>query len=220
MQSDDALHLLNNVAVEQGGFVTTDQARAVGVTSKTMVELARRRLLERFVPRVYALAFGRPSSPNDELFAAWLALDGSVLPWTRGEHEPTAVVSHASAAAVRGLGSIIPGLPEFTVRRPRSQRPDLQLHTSQLDPRDWEWLVMPPAFRLPVTTPARTVTDLIAARYEPDYVRRAIRESWPSRAAASRELLAAADRRSGSHARVRAEIEPLLALTFPDGEQP
>ncbi len=220
MQSDDALHLLNNVAVDQGGFVTTHQARAVGVTSKTMVELARRNRLERFLPRVYAMAFGRPHSPNDELFAAWLALDGEVLPWTRGEHEPKAVVSHASAAALRGLGSIIPGLPEFTVRRPRSQRRELRLHTSQLDPRDWEWLMAPPAFRLPVTTPARTVTDLIAARYERDYLRRAILESWPSRAAAGRELLAAGDRRSGSHARVRAEIEPLLALTFPDGDRP
>jgi hypothetical protein len=220
MQSDDALHLLNDVAVDQGGFVTTDQARAIGVTSKTMVELARRNLLERLLPRVYALAFGRPHSPNDELFAAWLALDGNVLPWERREHEPKAVVSHASAAALRGLGSIIPGLPEFTARRPASQRSELRLHTSQLDPRDWEWFMAPPAFQLPVTTPARTVTDLIAARYERDYLRRAILETWPSPATASRDLLAAADRRSGSHARVRAEIEPLLALTFPDNDRP
>jgi hypothetical protein len=113
---------------------------------------------------------------EDEL-GAWLHLQRDLLPWERRD-EPRAVLSHESAAGFHRLGTIIPERPTFTaLGGPRTTAADdLVLHQLQLPDQHWAW-ERDETLRLPVTTPARTIVDLMLLREEPSYIIRAAREA-------------------------------------------
>jgi hypothetical protein len=64
--------------------------------------------------------------------------------------------------------------------------------------------------RLPVTTPARTIVDLVIAKEEPSYVERAIREALGDRRLNREDLLQTAQRRRKRHAGLVAELTRML----------
>ena len=194
MRQPEAFRLLTPVASEQAGYVTSRQASAVGVPAWVMVELEKRGLLRRVRRGVYLVEPGRAPSPQEDTLSAWLALNRGKLPWQHREPVPSEVVSHSSAAALHGLGTIIPGLPELTVDRPVN-RPDIASHTHRLAPEDWEWVRIDDGVRVPVTTRARTIVDLLLAHEEMDYLERAVRQSFPDAKTARQALHAAAARR-------------------------
>lgn len=167
---------LSEVAREQTGYVTTAQAKRLGVKTDDLVRMARRQDLRRVGHGVYAFP-GTFDSPRANTIVAWLRLSGDRLPWD--ETDPAAVVSHASAAAIHGFGTFVASAPTFTVFSRRFQPPDesIRLYTARLEPEDWKWVVMPEAIELPVTTPARTVVDLAFAGEERDHVLDALAEA-------------------------------------------
>lgn len=128
--------------------------------------MAERGELERLAQGVYAT----PAAVGDELTArrgAWLSLDPGTLAYVRLERpEVAGVISHASAAAMHGIGDILEPQIEVTLPvRYRPRREDLRVHRAVLEPRE-----VTVVEGLPVTTAARTVADLVRAGHDRDHV--------------------------------------------------
>ncbi|WP_106536166.1 hypothetical protein [Haloactinopolyspora alba] len=123
--------------------------------------------------RVYRLA-GAPEDPElDGLRAAWLQL-GASQPWEERMAAPDAVVSHRSAAHVRGLGDLIPQGHDFYVtHRRRPRRSDLLLRVRTRLPADmWEI-----SGGLPVCTVGTIVRDLLHDHEDESAVARVVTDA-------------------------------------------
>jgi predicted transcriptional regulator of viral defense system len=204
------LDSLVEIANEQGGYVTAAQGARIGVPQAQLARLAESGDLRRVRWGVYAMRHAQHRL-EDEI-SAWLALDRERLPWQRGR-EPAAVLSHASAASLHNLGTVIPQLPALTVppaRRRSSRGKGIDLHVAPLSDKDWEWLRIDEAVRLPVTTPSRTIVDLIAIGEEPSYIARAIRESLHDGRLSRDDLMGAAERRKARNAALRRRVRAVL----------
>ena len=153
---------LFEVASEQGGYFTTEQAKRCGFSWALLshhVKSGRfirvRRGLYRF--REY------PSSPREDVLAAWLAVGKDV-----------AAVSHESALDILDLSDVIPDAVHITV--PRSKRnlpslPRVKIHTSarpigagDLVTRDG----------MAVTSATRSILDAAEAGTAPEQIEMAV----------------------------------------------
>lgn len=157
---------LADLAAAQWGLITTRQAQAAGVTRTHLGRLAAAGALVHPVHGVYAL---HTAAHDDllELRCAWLTLDPTRLAATRlADPIPAAVVSHASAAHLHGYGDLFADRHTFTVTtRKQTRRPELRLHRGELPPDD-----VTVHRGLPVTTPERTVVDLLATHHDGEHV--------------------------------------------------
>lgn len=155
-----------DLAASQWGLLTTTQARSVGATRTQLSRLTAAGVLVRIAHGVYALR----ASADDELRGlrgAWLALDPARPAAERlADPSVSATVSHVSAANVRGHGDLFATHHEFTVTaRRQTRRPELRLHLGDLSPSD-----VTVHGGLPVTTPARTIVDLLADQHDGEHV--------------------------------------------------
>jgi hypothetical protein len=155
------------------------------------------------------MAHGRATHPREDLLAAWLAVTGDELPWQR-DATPRGIISHQTAAALHGLGTIIPGWPEITTPRQAGERPGIRFHTAPFAPEDWDWLDAG-EMRVPVTTPARTIVDLVLDGEELDYLERAVAQAFPGPHEALDALVPVARRRRRA-TRTAKLIESLRSL--------
>lgn len=163
---------LAGLAADQWGLVTTGQARAVGVTPQVMAKMARSGVLVRLVHGVYRLA-GVPVDQREDLRAAWLGLDPTRVAGERIADAEVDVVSHRSAARVRGLGDLAADVMEFTVaRRRQTRRADVRFHRVAMTARDWNLVD-----GLPVTTALRTVDDLAGERIDRGHLAGVVRDA-------------------------------------------
>jgi predicted transcriptional regulator of viral defense system len=210
MTRAEAIQALSPIAAEQGGLLSTAQVRLAGVDRHLVAELVGGGYLQHLRRGVYAFGVGRAPDRFEDIASAWLAVDGRRLPWERTD-APEAVVSHASAAQLHSIGTIIPTLPELTERRQRTRRSDIVVHVARLAVEDWEWLRTGSGMRLPVTTPARTIVDLLLADEELDYLQRAVRDAFGDPPSARQTLLATLDRRRKPNAKQRRWAEQVIA---------
>lgn len=201
-----AAHTLADVAAEQWGLVTTAQARALGVSSQGMARLTNQGSLERMTHGVYRVS-GVPPEPADELRAAWLTLDPARRAAERIRDASPAVVSHRSAAGLHGLGDLDADLHEFTTAdRKQSRRPDIKLHRGHLAPG--EWTVVD---GLPVTTVARTIADLAAARVDGGHLASVVRDALTVKQVSDQVLSAALAPHAQRYGAPAGDGEALLA---------
>ena len=151
---------LADLAEDQWGLVTTEQARAAGVAWSTISRLAARDVLQRVARGVYRMRGAAPVE-HLELRASWLQLAPQLPAWQRGaEH---GVVSHRSAAALYGLGHLPADRHEFIApSRRQARRADVRLHHGQLARSEWVTID-----GLPVTRPQRIAADLLADGEDP-----------------------------------------------------
>ena len=191
---------LFQLASEQAGYFTTAQARRCGFSHALVGHHARaggrvlrvRRGLYRFRPD--------PSSPREDVFAAWLSVDGGA-----GE----AAVSHDSALELLGLSDVVPDAVHVTI--PRSQRyrpapPGVRVHTTTrtLAPGD---VVIRDGIR--VTAVERSIVDAAQLGTAPEQVIAAATQAVDRGMATAGQLLAAARERGG-------RVERLVRQAFPD----
>ena len=100
------------------------------------------------------------------LRAAWLSLDPGTPAWKRLDDPHVALVSHASAADLYGVGELRADVHEFTVPvRRQSRREDIRIHRGRIDQSDR--LVL---HGLPATRAGRMVADLLADHVDPTAV--------------------------------------------------
>ena len=156
MERREVIQKLSEAARDQGGYVSTAQAKRLTIDGGDLVRLATTGDLRRVRHGVYALP-GAYKGTREDVIATWLRLVGDRLPWESGP--PPAVASHRTAAQIHGFGTFPPGPPTFTVRRRRFDPADesLQIFTAQLEPEDWDWQVLPEPIRMPITTPSRSL---------------------------------------------------------------
>lgn len=130
------------LAMRRGGFITTHEAEALGLSSSALRRKVLNGVFVRVRPGVYMLP-GAATRPDVELRIAC--------------HILSAVVSHHSAAAIHGFESIRKSEATVTVSHRSTHRlPGVVVHqsTDLLDAHVVE------IDGLPVTTPVRTVIDL------------------------------------------------------------
>ncbi|GAC1513513.1 MAG: type IV toxin-antitoxin system AbiEi family antitoxin domain-containing protein [Candidatus Dormibacteraceae bacterium] len=179
---DKKAESLFELAEGQGGFFTAAQARGCGYSWALLSHHVRSGRLLRVRRGLYRLR-QYPSSPRDEVLAAWLAAG-------RG-----AFVSHESALDLLGLGDTIPNSIHITIPRARRRwRPpaDVSVHTAQVPP-DADELVERRGILL--TSPTRTLLDVAQSGTDPEQVSLAIRQAVDRGLVTRDQLLAAAHER-------------------------
>lgn len=173
MKSSAALRVLAGIAESQWGMVTSAQARSAGVPAMTLTRLAGGEHLVRVAHGVYRDS-GAPSPEHEDLRAAWLVAEAETPAWKRLQSRPWhPVVSGLSAAAVHGIGDLRPLVMEFTTaQRRQTQRDDLRYRRRELPDAD-----VTLRGGLPVTTPERTIADLVEDRQDLSTVADALRDA-------------------------------------------
>lgn len=185
---------LYELAENQAGYFTTAQARLAGFSYQQLSCYVSTQRFRRVRTGVYRLSLF-PSSPNEDLFAAWL------------EAGSCAVVSHESALALYELSDVLPGEIHLTVPRTASRRhKGLRLHTGHLDPADVTWHE-----GLPVTTVPRTIADVAVGNLADELVIQAVRQAVQRGLATRESLPSVADRRGGRTRRlIRQAIDVMV----------
>lgn len=158
---------IRDVAEGQWGLVTLQQARAAGVAWRSLSRLVEGGLLERVAHGVYRVR-GAAEPDHLDLRAAWLGLDPARPAWERLDDPDSAVVSHASAAVLYGVGDLRADVHEFTLpRRRQTRRSDVRIHRGRV-PREQRVMLG----GLPATRAGRMIDDLLADQVDPDGVAR------------------------------------------------
>ena len=153
------------VAEEQWGLITRRQLEAIGIRPATLARLLADGTLLRVMHGVYRVA-GAGEIDHASLRAAWLALDPAVPAWRRLETPDVALVSHASAADLYGVGDLRADVHEFTLpERRQTRRTDVRLHRGRVPERHRILLR-----GLPVTRAGWMIGDLLADHLEPERV--------------------------------------------------
>lgn len=166
----DRASALSAVAAEQGGLVTSAQAATVGVTPLILSRLTEKGLLDRVSHGVYA--FSVSPDLNRTIRGEWLALAPDVLVADRLRDPSLGVVSHTSAAVVHDLGDFVEPKHEFTMPRRRQSRRAIRIHRGDLNYDDVSIVD-----GMLVTTPQRTVADLVSDSRDLEHVSRVVRDA-------------------------------------------
>ena len=159
------LQRVRDTAEGQWGLFTLRQARDAGAHWRSVARLADDGRIQRVAHGVYRVRGG--GEPDHlGLRAAWLQLDPARPAWERLNDPDVAVVSHASAASLYGLGDLRADVHEFTLpNRKQTRRPDVRLHRGRVP--ESQRLVL---HGLPTTRAGRMIGDLVADNVDPDEV--------------------------------------------------
>lgn len=124
-------------------------------------------LLRRLRQGVHVMP-GVPSDAFEEVRAEWLATDPTRTAGERRSDADPVVVSDETAAAIHGIGDLSAGGVHLTAsRRLQSRQAWVSVHQRTLAAKECQWVN-----GLPVTTPRRTLEDLVASgRWEHSQVR-------------------------------------------------
>lgn len=167
---------LFEVVAGQHGYFTAPQARACGFGWDLLTHHARRGRFIRVRRGLYRLR-DYPSSPREEVVAAWLAVG-----------KDSAVISHDSALDLLDLSDVIPDAVHLSVPRSRRHLPKLPgvtIHTTTrpLRPAD---IVVRDGLRL--TSSARTILDAAEAGTAPEQIEMAALQALGRGLATRRQL--------------------------------
>jgi predicted transcriptional regulator of viral defense system len=164
--------LLFDIASEQHGYFTTEQAAQCGYARNTLSYHVSRGTFQRVNHGVYRLR-DYPSSPVEHVVAAWLAVG-----------KEAAVVSHASALDLWDLSDVVPEAVHLTVPRDRRSLrnrppPGVVVHTTT---RPWSEGEVRRHEGIRLTAPERTILDAAEAGTQPEQIEMAIgqalRRGW------------------------------------------
>lgn len=174
MVSASVARRMADIASGQWGMITTAQARVHGVARANLAYRVRTGSLELTDHYgVYRLA-AVPTSPLDDLRAAWLSTNPEVLATDRAAaRRPDAVVASAAAAKVHHIGDAYPAPYRMIVPgRRQSTRGVIAYSWRPLDSCDVEVVD-----GLPVTTRERTIIDLLRDEGDVSIVADALRDA-------------------------------------------
>lgn len=187
---------LYRLAESQAGYFTAGQAIAAGMDRSTLRHHARPGgRYERVRRGLYRLRHF-PSSPYEQVVAAWLPVRGA-----------GGIVSHESALELYELSDVIPTSIHISLRREkRGQRPrdGVRFHTPKRPPGPSEVRTVR---GVPVTSPERSIVDSLEAGTQPEQIEMAIRQALERGLTTPRRLRAAAEDRA---TRVREFVERVL----------
>jgi predicted transcriptional regulator of viral defense system len=153
---------LFDIASGQGGYFTAEQARAYGYSWALLSHHVKSGRFLRVRRGLYRYR-DYPSSPREDVLAAWLALG-----------KETAVVSHDSALDLLELSDVIPDAAHLSVPRSRRNLPSMRgvkIHTTArpFGPSDLTY-----RDGMVITSATRTILDAAEAATAPDQIELAV----------------------------------------------
>ena len=175
---------LFEIASEQHGYFTAEQARSCGLSWNLLSHHAQSGRFIRVRRGLYRYR-DYPSSSHEDVMAAWLAVG-----------KDTAVVSHESALEILGLTNVIPNAIHLTVPRSKRHLPTLlgvTIHTTTR-PLGRQDVVTRDGIRL--TGASRSIVDSAEAGAAPEQIELAIRQAIDRGLTTPQRLAAAAQGRS------------------------
>lgn len=156
MKALDALNILNDLSASQQGFFTSAQAKSAGIDRLVLSRLESHAQVERVMHGVYR-SCAAPSFREEDVWAAWLALEPAVPAWNRSYDGTQGVASHCTASWLLEIGELNPTPITFTMSvRKQTRRSELRLVKANIAACE----VMLVA-GIPVTKPSRTILDLL-----------------------------------------------------------
>jgi predicted transcriptional regulator of viral defense system len=176
---------LFELATEQAGYFTSGQARRWGFTWDLLSYHAQKGNFQRVRRGLYRMA-RFPSSPYEEVVAAWLGFDPKKT-----------VVSHETALQLFDLADVVPAKIHLTAPRSHRSRKSpagVRVHTALRSPGRNDIVIR---HGVRATTPARSIADSAAYGTAPEQIARAVREALSRGLATRSELLVAARRHGG-----------------------
>jgi predicted transcriptional regulator of viral defense system len=183
--SDIVHKKLYRLTESQAGYFTAEQAVTAGMDHSTLSYHScpggRYLRIRRGLYRLRDF----PSTPHEHIMAAWLPL-----------RDAGAVVSHETALELHDLSDAIADAVHLSLSRAergQRRRPGVRLHTLSDPPgkADVRNLV-----GLPVTSPERTIVDVLETGAQPEQVEMAIDQALARGLTTQRRLTAAASNRS------------------------
>jgi predicted transcriptional regulator of viral defense system len=172
-------------AYGQGGYFDAEQVRAHGLSRQLIDHHVRQGRYERIRRGLYRIA-NFPISEHDDIREKWMAVGAD-----------RAVVAQESALALLNLSDNIPARVHLLV--PRSHRglrkpPGVVIHTRADDEKvETVWRA-----GLPLTTPARTLVDVLDA-LQPEQMTLAVAQALRQGLVTTRQLRAEASGRRKGH---------------------
>src|SRR3989442_5497900 len=171
---------LYETALAQEGHFTTQQALDAGYSSQLLVKYLASGKLTRVRRSVYRLKYFPPGQQED-LVALWL--------WS----DRAGVFSHETALMLHELSDVLPARAHLTLpanwRNRRLRVPDgVVLHYADVLKPDRAWVGA-----VPVTSPARTLTDCAADYVSPEFLSSAVSQAL-ARGIVSRSQTTAVER--------------------------
>lgn len=159
---------LFDLAEANDGLFTSKQAREVGIKDSVLVRLAQRGRLVSAARGVYRIAHYPP-----DRFAQYR----EAALWAQSSHGPEQIaLSHETALAIFGLSDVNPAKVHLTVpkdARLRREKPGwIVIHRSGLAPGE-----VTEHEAMPVTSPGRTIMDVLEATRRADLARQAITDA-------------------------------------------
>jgi predicted transcriptional regulator of viral defense system len=156
------------MAEDNDGLVMAEEARDAGFTDSVLARLAQRKRIERIARGVYRIPYLSPGRFSQYREA--------VL-WAKANRGPdTVALSHATALAVYGISDANPAAIHLTVpktaRLRRKSPKGVVLHHAELSPSE-----IAIHEGLPLTTVARTVTDLLDSGGRVDLLKQAVSDA-------------------------------------------
>lgn len=166
MKSLDVLELLESLASDQWGIITTAQAVREGVSRLQISRLSEQDVLTRARRGVYLLPSAQ-YGPLTDIRTAWVSLGSDRFPFERLDAAEDVFVSHESAAHIHQIGDLIPDKIFFsTAARKQTAQKDIHVYNHRevgagdIDNIDG----------LPVASVERTVADLATTKIEFNYL--------------------------------------------------
>ncbi len=159
---------LFELAEANDGLFTSKQAREKGIKDSVLVRLAQRGRLVRTARGVYRIAH----YPADR-FAQYR----EAILWAQASHGPEQIaLSHETALLIFGLSDVNPAKVHLTVpkrARLRREKPGwIVIHRAELARRD-----LTEHEGMPVTSPERTITDVLTSTHRVELARQAITDA-------------------------------------------
>lgn len=166
VKSLEVLELLESVASDQWGIITTAQAQREGVSRLQISRLSERGVLTRARRGVYLLPSAQ-YGPLTDIRAAWVFLGADRFPAERLDFADAVYVSHESAALIHQIGDLIPDKAFFSAAsRKQTGQKDIHIYSYRgVEPGE-----INNVDGLPVTSVERTVADLASAKIEFNYL--------------------------------------------------
>ena len=155
---------LYETALAQEGHFTTQQALDAGYSSQLLVKYLASGKVTRVRRSVYRLKHFPPGQ-HEDLVALWLWSDRAGL------------FSHETALMLHELSEVLPARAHLTLpvkwRKRRLRIPErVVLHYADVPKRDRAWVGA-----VPVTSPARTLSDSAADYVSPELLSSAVRQA-------------------------------------------
>ena len=153
--------LFHDIADAQRGYFTRAQATKEGVDDMRLQRAVRNGSIVRLDHGVYRIA-GAGHDPHQALRTAWFRLSPDESPRQRTQR-PHLWVSHRSAARLLDLGVVAADVLEFISDRRIQARADVTIRLRSGGVVRSDWMVYD---GFAVTTPARTIADLVTDRMD------------------------------------------------------